>query len=32
MARQEVLVRDAEVLAISVQENKKDPEKPYMTA
>lgn len=28
----EVLVRNAEVLAISVQENKKDKDKPYMTA
>lgn len=32
MARQEVLVRDAEILAVNVQENKKDPAKPYMTA
>lgn len=32
MARQEVLVRNAEILAIHVQENKKEPEKPYLTA
>ena len=32
MARMEVLVRNAEVLAVNVQENKKDPAKPYLTA
>lgn len=32
MARQEVLVREAEILALDIQSNRKDEKKPYRTA